>query len=323
MGSPLLSVLRNVSGARAKAQAQGDDVTRVSVMVARDADAGLLRALREGFYPQTCGARVHVEAFGDADEPVANALSDAAVIACAGDVAPRGAGVAARLWRTYATAGVPAVVCARVAPAPKPGAVVAGAPRGAHPLRDALVADGVSPDAIVTGGDPGRVVARVGAWVVRALGDDEALAAATGFPCCREAQARALIERAARDNAVASLLGVLPGAQADRVALTTNQAVLALRVAKVYGHPVGAERLREIVPIIASSRLWRGVARALERRLPLPPVVVRALVAAAATAAEGATVHEALRGTATGARDDAREPHAQTSRASRGRRSEA
>lgn len=279
-GIPLGSILEAL-GARRAAGASGRREVRAAVMVCDGASRALAGAVKAGMRPQTAGARLHVEGFSaGAPAPAVNSLCDFALV-LAGDAAC--APACARLWRGFASVGVP---CA-----------VAGCYEGQPDARaagEALRAEGVAaPDALL-GTDPAAVVGAVGAWAVGALPDEAADAAAAGFPCCRDARARALVAQASRDNALAGVLGLLPGSSADMVVMTTAQAVMVIRLAALYGRPLDASLARELAPVVLGAPAWRGLARALVRRLPLPGLVVRCGVGAGATAAIGRAAIAAL-----------------------------
>lgn len=266
-----VSEVRKAAKARTRAAQEQTGVVRLSVMVAAACPLALARAVREALRPARAGGRLHVEAFGPHAAPAANALSDAALVLVG---AGESLGAAARLVLAYARAGVPVAV----------GGLFEDAGR-AEEAEDALVAGGVPETALFLGLEPGVVVSALGAWLVSALPEEQAAAAAANFPCCRHARAASLVAASARSNALVGLAGFVPGA--DLPVMTLEQVALALRLAAVYDQPLDVTRLREIAPVVAGAFGMRGVARALARLLPVPGVLVRCAVGGTGTYAVG------------------------------------
>jgi uncharacterized protein (DUF697 family) len=248
---------------------------RLSVMVLQGTSKPMVSAARRGLYPATPAARLHVEGVGVNDPRVAvNSLSDAAVV-LVGPGSDRDRAVS--LWRDFAGAGVRCCVA---------GAFDDGLE--ASDFQAGLIGLGIDEGDLLLELDAAAATQQIGDWLVGALSEDLAAAAAANFACCRAAQAQALVRRACGQNAAASLLGALPmGQGADIVVMTATQVSLALQLASLYGHPLDASLAREIVPVIAGAPVWRGVARSLIARTRIPPFVVRAGVGAGGTYAVG------------------------------------
>lgn len=276
-----IAEIRGVLGARKDAAEAGKLEVRACVMVCEGAPVALARALKEALRPNTPGARVHVEGFrAESGRQQVNALSDFAVVVAGG---VEGAGACASLWRDYATIAVPACVVGST-PSLETG----------QAIRNALLAEGVSEDDCLVGLDTASVVDALGAWLVASLSDDTLQAAYAGFSCCRGAQARMLVREAAVRNALAALLGLLPGSSADRIVMTAEQARMAVRLAGLYKRPLDSRLVRDLVPVLAAAPAWRALSRTLSRRLPLPGLLVRAAVGAGGTLAVGTTLTRAF-----------------------------
>ena len=271
MKLPIGEVVKVLS-VRREAGQEAQGVVRLSVMVALAGPAELGQAVREALRPLRAGGRLHVEGFRPEALPQVNALSDAAIILCAGEGA--GPQAASRLWRAYAQAGVPCVVCGLFSDTQEAAACDA-----------ALGEGGVEAGDMLLGLDAAVVCEALGAWLVERLPEEPAAAAAANFPCCRRAMALALVNEACGSNAVVGLLGFIPGA--DLPVMTVTQVSLALRIAAIYGVPLGAERAREVAAVVVGAFGMRGVARLLVRALPLPAFVVRAGIGAGGTYAVG------------------------------------
>ncbi len=110
------------------------------------------------------------------------------------------------------------------------------------------------------------------------------LALARTFPVFREAVARRLVTRIARENAMLALVTALPNVvpnfielpwavgefATDTAFLTMNQIRMALMMAAVYDHPIGySEQKASIAAIAAGAFGWRAVARELVGKIPL------------------------------------------------------
>ena len=271
MKLPIGEVVKVLS-ARREAGQEAQGVVRLSVMVALAGPVELGVAVRAALRPVRAGGRLHVEGFRPDALPQVNALSDAAVILCASQGA--GPEAAAALWRAYAQAGVPCVVCGLFCDADEAAACDA-----------ALAEGGVEASDMLLGLDAAVVCKALGRWLVESLPDEAAAAAAANFPCCRRAMALELVSQACGSNAAVGLLGFVPGA--DLPVMTVTQVSLALRIASIYGIPLSSERVREVAAVVAGAFGLRAGARLLVRALPLPAFLVRAGVGAGGTYAVG------------------------------------
>ena len=267
-----VSEVAKILSARREAGQEAQGVVRLSVMVDLAGPVELGRCLRAALRPQRSGGRLHVEGFHAGGLPQVNALSDAAVVLCAG--AGESPEAAAALWRAYAQAGVPCVVCG-----------LFDGPDEAAGCEARLTGDGVDEADLLLALDADAAVQALGEWLVASLPEEAAAAAASNFAFCRRALALSLVGGASGSNALVGLVALIPGA--DLPVMTATQVSLALRLAAIYGVPLTAERLREVAAIVASAFGMRGVARLLVRALPLPAFLVRAGIGAGGTYAVG------------------------------------
>ncbi len=288
MGRIPIGEVRKVLAARKDAARRGGGVVRLSVMVSLGAPPELVRAVRAGLRPMRAGGRLHVEGFSDeGPRPQVNSLSDAAVVLCS----PASAELGAQLWRSFAQAGVP---CALVG-------LVEDAGRAAD-FRAACAQEGVDEGCVVLGSRAEEACEALGAWLVDALDEERADAAASNFACCRAALARGLVREACASNALVALLAFVPGA--DLPAMCVTQLTLALRLAALYGQPLDAGRLGELTGVVAGAFGLRGVARLAARRLSLPALLTRVGVGAGGTYAMGMALVRYFEGIAAGAYED-------------------
>lgn len=101
-----------------------------------------------------------------------------------------------------------------------------------------------------------------------------AIALARRLPLFREPAVEHLVKEASRVNGQIAMLSAIPGvvpvvsvflppaAVADIVLLTKNQILLLLKIAAVLGLSYHTrDRLKEIVPVVASAMGWRSLAR--------------------------------------------------------------
>lgn len=269
-----VSTISGIAKKQKESQARGQAEIRLSIMVLAGTPAGLIQEFRTGFFPRTHGGRLHVEGVSqDSPRTQVNALSDAAFILAGPDSS---AERAAEIWRSFATAGVRCCVV-----------FTSGDSAATATLTGALSARGVQAADICSAPRDHSSLLTAANWLIGALSDEAAEAAAANFIGCQRAQAEALVRSACSGNAVASLLGLLPTSGADILVMTANQVELAMKLATLYGQPMSAERLRELVPVLLGGPVWRGAARLLSRALPVPKIAVRVGVGAGGTLAIG------------------------------------
>jgi uncharacterized protein (DUF697 family) len=115
--------------------------------------------------------------------------------------------------------------------------------------------------------------------------DDDASALAARLPALRRGVAEALIAKVARQNAIVGAAVFIPGA--DFAVLTINQLRLVLRIAAAYGQEIDAERLPEILAVVAGGLGFRAVARQALGVVPVAGWALKGGVAYAGTKALG------------------------------------
>lgn len=133
--------------------------------------------------------------------------------------------------------------------------------------------------------------------LVEQIPAEERVAAARRLAGLRDAVARHLIGEASFSNAtyaltsgISELIPVLnlPLNAADLLVLTKNQALMVYRVGLAFGAPGDFQaQMREIVPVIGSSFMWRQAARQLVGLIPGFGLVPKVAVAYAGTYATG------------------------------------
>lgn len=134
---------------------------------------------------------------------------------------------------------------------------------------------------------------RMGRWIVAAC-HAKRLAFSVAFPFVRRPLATDAIMATAMQNAGVGLVPLIPGA--DMPIMTLNQAKMALQIAAAYGQPMEKDRLKEILPIIASAFACRSLARQLLEFVPVLGYVVRPGIGYTATVGMGYALIEYFEG---------------------------
>jgi uncharacterized protein (DUF697 family) len=108
---------------------------------------------------------------------------------------------------------------------------------------------------------------------------------AARLPALRRGVAEALIAKVSRQNAIVGAAVFIPGA--DFPVLTINQLRLVLRIAAAYGEEIDAQRVPEILGVVAGGLGLRAVARQALGVVPVAGWAVKGGVAYAGTKAVG------------------------------------
>ena len=135
---------------------------------------------------------------------------------------------------------------------------------------------------------------RMGEWVLAAC-QEKKLALSLAFPFTGRSMARDAVSITALENAGIGLLPVVP-AGADLPLMTLNQAKMVLQIAAAYGYPMTADRAAEIVTVVATAFLSRGLARTITRVIPPFKVVASTGIGYAATMVLGTAMIEYYEG---------------------------
>lgn len=132
--------------------------------------------------------------------------------------------------------------------------------------------------------DPGaeRPLDGLGAWIV-SNAPAKRLALASNFAFMRRPLSVELGRECAVQNGAIGIVFFIPGA--DMPLITLNQARMVLQIAAAYGQPLGTERIREVLAVVASGFGCRAVARKLISFVPVMGWAVKPAVAASGTLA--------------------------------------
>lgn len=219
---------------------------RIAVFVEVDAPDPLIDAVRAQLRPSTSGATLQIEVAELGQAPVLSAGTDVVIaIAGTGNVGLRESLAGARRLQ------VPVIV------------VALGGEE-----RHAALADGLlqpTSDLIVRP-DAERAVDRLGSWLVDNLGTKR-LALAHNFAFIRRAVAEDAVKTTAWQNALLGAVTPIPGA--DMPIMTANQIKMLLQIAAAYGQPLNAERIKELVAVVAGGYLFRALARQALTAVPV------------------------------------------------------
>ena len=137
---------------------------------------------------------------------------------------------------------------------------------------------------------------RMGRWIV-ATCHEKRLAFALAFPFVRRPLANDAVLATSLQNAGVGLVPILAGA--DLPIMTMNQAKMVLQIAAAYGHPLGKERLMEIIPVVGNAFFCRTIARELLEFVPFLGFVIRPGIGFVATEALGRAIIEYFEGGAS------------------------
>lgn len=107
----------------------------------------------------------------------------------------------------------------------------------------------------------------IGQWIVDHIPDDKRLAFSNAFSFVRHPLANLAIRKTAVQNAGFGVLVFIPGA--DMPVMTLNQAKMVLQIAAVYGESLDADRIKELVGVVAGGFLFRGISRQLCSVVPI------------------------------------------------------
>lgn len=126
--------------------------------------------------------------------------------------------------------------------------------------------------------------ARMGEWVIAACRAKK-LAFALAFPFVRRPLSLDAVHATAIQNAAVGLVPIIPGA--DMPIMTLNQAKMLLQIAAAHGEPLGLERAKELIGVVAGAFFLRNVARSAAGAVPVLGWAIRAGVGFAGTEAMG------------------------------------
>ena len=137
-------------------------------------------------------------------------------------------------------------------------------------------------DVLEVGAGEGFPLEELGRVLGRKLGE-EATGLAAHLPALRRGIVDALVAKVARQNAIVGAAVFVPGA--DLPVLTLNQLRLVLRIGLAYGQAIDADRIPEILGVVAGGIGLRAVARQALGAIPVAGWAVKGAVAYAGTRA--------------------------------------
>ena len=261
----------------------------VSVYIDDDAPADVAAHVRAAFMSSHPTVRLVLGYLDNTFVP--NPTNDMAVVV-AGPSENVGAAVAA-----LRAVGVPTMVATTLP------AIVAGVAMNAgHPIPEGDIVSPIEGNvAARIGEEPyqldeeaaAALDARMGRWIVSAC-HDKRLAFSVAFPFVRRPLATDAVLTTAIQNAGIGLVPFIPGA--DMPIMTLNQAKMALQIAAAYGQPMGKDRAKEIIPVVAGAFASRALARELLELIPVLGFIVRPGIGYTATIAMGYAIVEYFEG---------------------------
>lgn len=215
----------------------------VAILVDSQAPRPIVISVRDALLPVHSNAAVRVQLLGEATLPLSPRPDVCVVVAGGSDELVKQAASSA------ARQGVPvAIVSESVLDAPRPELPehLAG-----------LITTIFSVNEAVRG-------AQLSNWLVSSTAKSTAIA--SNFPFCRRARVSDLMRDYANKNAVVGAIGSRGGS--DLVAMTSNQARLALDIAASYGRSLSMSRVQELVGVVTAGVGYRAVARSATSILP-------------------------------------------------------
>lgn len=208
--------------------------------------------VRSGFNSESANSRVMVSYF-PTQEPDVHVASDIAVIAAGSNPA------VGKIAAGFREQGTPVLVVAENAEAVRSAAIEAGY---AIPDEDLI---SLSEGEALNDELRGTLADEIGTWIVRADAEKR-LAFSIAYPFVRRPLAYESIRTTSLQNAGVGVVVFVPGA--DMPIMTANQAKMVLQIAAAYGHPLSADRVKEIAGVIAGGFVFRGVSRQLAGAIP-------------------------------------------------------
>ena len=234
-------------------------IVSVHVLIDETATPEFQVFVRSGFSSASVNSRLTVGYYPTQDISV---MPDTdLVVMAAGETADTG-----RIAATIREADIPVLVIAEHG-----NQVVKSAQATGHPLPD---------DALISlpAGQPldedikGSLADSIGSWIID-HDHSKRLAFSLAYPFVRRPLAKDAIAATSAQNAGIGVLVFIPGA--DMPAMTLNQIKMVLQIAAAYGEPLDANRLKEVVPVLAAAFLCRGIGRKLAGFIPALGFVVK------------------------------------------------
>ncbi|MEF2656149.1 MAG: DUF697 domain-containing protein [Eggerthellaceae bacterium] len=227
----------------------------VNILIDETASPDFQVFVRAGFNSESPNSRVYVSYF-PTQTPDSLLSCDLTIIA-AGQSDSVGA-----LATAFREQGTPALVVAQ------PGASVREkAEQSGHPIpeEDLLFVqdDGLSE---LSDDVRGVLADKIGRWIVDYVEDEKHLAFSIAYPFVRRPLAYGAINTTALQNAGVGVLVFIPGA--DMPLMTANQIKMVLQIAAAYGQPLGPDRAKELIGVLANAFICRGISRQVAGLVP-------------------------------------------------------
>lgn len=258
--------VRDVMRSGTRFVAEREQPVRITVLVEVDAPDVLIDELRLQLRPATAGASLQIEV-AELGRTIALAPGTEVVIAVAGsgNVGLREALAGPRRGQ------VPVVVVA-LGDVAREGELAAAI---AQPTADLIVR-----------GAPGEVIDRLGTWLSDNMGSKR-LALAHNFAFVRRAVAEEAMKTTAWQNGLIGSVTPIPGA--DMPIMTANQIKMLLQIAAAYGQPLGVERVKELIAVVAGGYVLRALARQALAVVPVLGWAIKGGIGYTGTIAMGRT----------------------------------
>lgn len=245
---------------KAGANAKKDAVVpvRVSVYLDQSASPFLIETVHDAFIPQTTAGIVRVERLSEERIVPKNDTDVALILSCGSERLESAV-------QEIVIGGAPVCVLAESA------------------VEVPFVAENTPMLGVVAATDKVYLLETLARWILDRT--DKSTAFASNFPFMRIAAANRVITSCALTNMATGALVFIPGA--DYPVMAMAQIGMVMQLAGIFGKPIGAERVYEVVGVLLSGLTFRAIARTLLKQTPHIGFLVKALSAGVGTYAMG------------------------------------
>lgn len=227
---------------------------KVAINLCPTAPVALLSGLHSAFLSQTKSGLLHVADVVPGKRLRINPSADIAIVLAPAD--ERLMPCAAQTTIAWARSGVPVVVLGssqNVLVQIETETSLAFAKRGSFVESDTFV---VKTICATTAKD---ALGQLSAWMINT--SEKTLALGANWTFLREGACRKVIMDAALANVAVGGIDLIPGADFPLMAI--NQVQMAMKIATMYGYKISAERIPELLFIMLSGLMLRGIAKGL------------------------------------------------------------
>lgn len=251
---------------------------RVALNLSPSASPALLSGLHGAFLSQTKNGLIHVEDIVPGRRLHINPQADFSIILAPEDEAlAKGAAQTASAWMR---AGVPTVAVGA-----SQTVLVSIKTKVEFSLAQAGVfgEDATTMLNTICASSAKAMLPQLAKWLLSVSEKDLALGA--NWPFTRQAVSRKLILNASLANLAAGGIDIIPGADFPLMAVTQSQ--MAMKIAAVYGYEINLDRIPELLFIVLSGLVMRGISKGLTSPIRHGKFLIKGAIGFAGTWAVG------------------------------------